>query len=46
LFGVRPGEPGVVAPVIALLLAAAVVASWLPARRIANIAPSDGLRRT
>jgi predicted permease len=39
LFGVEPFDPGVFAGVSAILLAAAIVASYIPARRATRVAP-------
>jgi ABC-type lipoprotein release transport system permease subunit len=44
LFDVSPREPAVIAAVVALLLAAAVVACLVPARRAARIDPVCALR--
>jgi ABC-type lipoprotein release transport system permease subunit len=41
---VRPHDPATLISVSVLLLAAAMVASYLPARRAASIDPADALR--
>ena len=44
LYGVSPRDPAVLAVAAAVLLGAAAVASWLPARRAARIDPVEVLR--
>ena len=44
LFGIEPTDPGTFAQVVAVLLAAAALASWLPARRALAIQPVAALR--
>ena len=44
LFGVTAADPGVLATVGAIMLAAAMTASYLPARRILKQAPGRTLR--
>jgi ABC-type antimicrobial peptide transport system permease subunit len=44
LFGVDPHEPSAFAAAAVVLLAAALVASWLPARRVTCIDPMLVLR--
>jgi putative ABC transport system permease protein len=45
LFGIEPTDPGTFAQVVAVLLAAAALASWLPARRALGIHPVAALRQ-
>jgi putative ABC transport system permease protein len=45
LFGIEPTDPGTFAQVVAVLLAAAALASWLPARRALGIQPVAALRQ-
>lgn len=44
LYGVTPNDPVTFAVVAALLVAAGIIASWLPARRAARIDPAATLR--
>jgi len=44
LFGVTPADPRVLGPVVAIMLAAALAASYVPSRRILKQAPSAALR--
>jgi putative ABC transport system permease protein len=44
LFGVRPADPATLAATAALLLMAAAVACWAPARRATRIDPMEALR--
>lgn len=44
LFGVTPADPVIYAGTLVLLAAAALVASYLPARRAARVDPVDSLR--
>jgi len=44
LYGVAPGDPSVLAIVAVLLVAIALVASWLPARRAAAVDPLVAIR--
>jgi putative ABC transport system permease protein len=44
IFGVSPGDPLTFVSVPLTLLAVACLASYLPARRAARIAPTDALR--
>lgn len=45
LFEVTPSDPGTYVAIVFLLLAAALLASWIPARRAAQVHPVDALRR-
>jgi len=44
LFQVEPGDPGVMAAIVVLLIVVGLLASWLPARRAASIDPMIALR--
>jgi len=44
LFDVRPYEPSVLLAATAALVTVALVATWLPARRIARISPAITLQ--
>jgi predicted permease len=44
LYDVAPSDPATFAGIVALLGGAAVLASWLPARRAAGVAPTEALR--
>jgi putative ABC transport system permease protein len=44
LFEVRPGDPVTIMFVLAVLLLAAMAATWIPARRAARIDPAGALR--
>ena len=44
LFGLEPTDPATFAAVSALLVAVALLASWIPARRAAGVAPTVALR--
>ena len=44
LFGVAPTDPLTFAAIVVLLVGAVLVASCLPARRAASIAPTEALR--
>jgi predicted permease len=44
LYGVSPRDPGVFATTTLMLLGAALLACWLPARRAARLSPIEALR--
>jgi len=44
LYGVQPWDPGTMAGGVLILLAVALAASWIPARRAARVQPMDALR--
>ena len=44
LYGVEPSDPVTLVLIIALLVAAVILASWLPARRAAGVDPAEALR--
>jgi putative ABC transport system permease protein len=44
LYQVRPGDPQVIAAIVALLAGVGLLASWLPARRAASIDPVIALK--
>ena len=44
LYGVTPNDPAVLAAGMLLLLAIALAATWIPARRAASVQPMDALR--
>jgi macrolide transport system ATP-binding/permease protein len=44
LFGMKPNDPLTIAMAVTILVAAAVVAGWVPARRAAHIDPMTTLR--
>ena len=44
LYDVAPSDPLTLSAIVVLLVAAVVVASWIPARRAAAVDPVDALR--
>jgi len=44
LFGIQPYDPATMAGGVVLLLAVALAASWIPARRAAGVQPMEALR--
>lgn len=44
LFGITPNDPATIGGGMALLLAVAFAATWIPARRAASVQPMDALR--
>jgi putative ABC transport system permease protein len=44
LYGVKPGDPFILAGTLGLLAAAALIASWVPARKAASVEPLEALR--
>ena len=44
LFEVKPGDPATFVGVALLLLASALIAGWIPARRAAHVNPMIALR--
>ena len=44
LYGVQPYDPSTIAGAVLTLLAVALVASWIPARRAARVQPMEALR--
>jgi predicted permease len=45
LYGVRPGDPVILLAVSVLLIGAALLACYIPARRAASLEPTDSLRQ-
>jgi ABC-type antimicrobial peptide transport system permease subunit len=44
LYGIEPRDPATLAGGVLILLAVALAASWIPARRAAGVQPMDALR--
>jgi putative ABC transport system permease protein len=44
LFGVEPTDPATYAAIVAIALATAAAACWIPARRAARVDPAEALR--
>jgi predicted permease len=44
LYGVKPNDPATIAAGVAVLVAVALVATWIPARRAAGVQPMEALR--
>jgi putative ABC transport system permease protein len=44
LYGVAPSDPVTLVSIVAVLVVAVILASWLPARRAAGVHPSEALR--
>jgi len=44
LYGIAPNDPLTIAGAVAVLLAVALAASWIPARRAAAVQPMEALR--
>ena len=44
LYGIQPYDPATLAGGVAILMAVAVAASWIPARRAAGVQPMEALR--
>jgi ABC-type antimicrobial peptide transport system permease subunit len=44
LYGIQPGDPLTFSTGILILIAVALAASWIPARRAARVQPMDALR--
>lgn len=44
LYGITPNDPATIAAGMALLVAIALAATWIPARRAASVQPMDALR--
>ncbi|MBV9269256.1 MAG: FtsX-like permease family protein [Acidobacteriaceae bacterium] len=45
LYGVAPNDPATLLTAVSLLLVVALVASWIPARRAAQVQPIEALRQ-
>jgi ABC-type antimicrobial peptide transport system permease subunit len=44
LYDVTPSDPTTYVGIIALLVAAVIAASWIPARQASRVAPAEALR--
>ena len=44
LYGVKPNDPATIAAGVAVLVAVALAATWIPARRAAAVQPMEALR--
>jgi ABC-type antimicrobial peptide transport system permease subunit len=44
LYGIQPNDPAAVTASVLLMLAVALAASWIPARRAAGVQPMEALR--
>ena len=44
LYGVKPNDPSTIAAGVAVLVAVALAATWIPARRAAAVQPMQALR--
>jgi ABC-type antimicrobial peptide transport system permease subunit len=44
LYGIQPYDPATMAAGVLILLAVALAASWIPARRAAGVEPMEALR--
>jgi ABC-type antimicrobial peptide transport system permease subunit len=44
LYGIQPYDPATMAAGVLILLAVALAASWIPARRAAGVQPMEALR--
>jgi ABC-type antimicrobial peptide transport system permease subunit len=44
LYGIQPYDPATIAGGVLILLAVALAASWIPARRAAGVEPMEALR--
>ena len=44
LFGVQPTDPAVILGVVVMTLLTALIASYIPARRVVRVAPTEALR--
>jgi ABC-type lipoprotein release transport system permease subunit len=44
LYGIQPWDPATLAGGVVILMAVAMAASWIPARRAARVQPMEALR--